>query len=364
MDTESLSDGTILFNPLQKGKRSYAVVDKYQHEMASPEVFLSIQDCCIFADNNSNQMIAPDQRHAAFIREELSKTAVKTSMILTDGDSYQSVDLDKLQASGIAYWPSNTQVFLYPVGNPYPLGRLILYNLVTQQSQLITPTFPNLVDGRFWPVPNWYSASVAPKYDPSLSMVIFYENNLEKPDWAISLWDLKTNTEIWRRNLISLAARPWSSEPAWSPDGSRFAIFVPDAGEHKTLELTVVDREGNEKSLLDPAISEKFLWASGIAWSPDGQYLSFYVQEEADVRLLVYDFKREEVWDPAIVEYTHDEFNGNPGGVVWSPDGKQFLANNLLAQARKFAYLVDVEKRQGFDFGYLYGTAVWLAPVE
>ena len=266
------------------------MIEKYLPGLARTDPFLSINNCCLLIENAKNRM-SLDHRFAAIVQYEQEDYDKGQSIIFTDGYTQMNVDMGKLQARDVAYWPTNTEVFLYPKEQLYPQGTLILYNPFTQQSKVISPAFPHLVDGVLYRVPNWDSAPKAPKYDPSLSRVVYFKDNFMNPDTAIILWDLETNTEVWRRNLKSLVAWPWSSEPEWSPDGSRFAVFLPDMVRHETLELTLVDRAGNETILLDQGISKRITWGSGITWSPNGQYISFYVQEERGVRLLVYDFE-------------------------------------------------------------------------
>jgi WD40 repeat protein len=356
-----ISDGTILFDPEGQGNGVQEVIEKYNRDMSFPEPFLSIQNCCLLLNRGYN-MMSLDRRYAAIIREKLVSPVSKKDLIVTDGNSQITVALEKLQARDIAYWSTNTEVFLYPDENQYSIGTLILYNPFTQQTKVFSPTFPHLVEGDFYRVLNWDRAATTPKYDPSQSRVVYYFYDLGNANKAISLWDIEKNMEVWRRNLKP--TRPWSSEPEWSPDGSQFAIFLPNAVRAKTLELTLVDRAGNETVLLDPAFSQKITAGSGITWSPNEQYLSFYVQDELGVRLLIYDFKVKQVWEPLPIEFTEREDDVNSDGIIWSPDSKQFLVNHFLAESRQFAYLVDVEKRLVYDFGYQFNAAVWLAPIE
>jgi hypothetical protein len=355
MKKEDLADGIILFNSPDKSEE----VKIYQKDKAALETFISQKEYDIFLGISGNQMMSPDRRHAAIIRDVTEISEKGKYLIGTNGKTKTITNMEVLNARGIAYWLNDKQILFYPTGHIYPLGTLLLYNPFSRQLKIVQPTFPDLIDGYFYQVPNWGSAPIAPKYDPYLKRVVYYKLNADEK--AISLWNLESKTEIWKRELMSDTAIPWSSEPAWSPDGSQFAIFLPDAERHETLELTLVDRDGKEKIIHDPTISKWVTWGGGITWSPDGRYLSLYIEEYLSVvRPLVYDLTLKQTWDPGVIEIRDQPMSGNPGGVIWSPDSKQFLVNNI--GTIPFAYVVDVEKKLVYNFKYLFETAIWLKP--
>jgi len=72
---------------------------------------------------------------------------------------------------------------------------------------------------------------------------------------------------------------------------------------------------------------------------------------------LVYDLEKDEIWDPLIVIHYSDALLGEMQGVVWSPDSTQFLTHLTLS-------LVDIEKKQVFEFPYRFRNAVWLKAKE
>jgi Tol biopolymer transport system component len=150
--------------------------------------------------------------------------------------------------------------------------------------------------------------------------------------------------------------------PEWSPDGKRFAIFLPTVKNLSQLELVIIDSSGNETSIASSKLPQSIRYGAGLEWSPDGNFLAFYVQNNDQLRLLVYDLEKDEIWDPLIIIDYSDALLGEMQGVVWSPDSTQFLVTQeFIHYLDSFSYLADVDKRQIYNFLTPFENAVWLA---
>jgi Tol biopolymer transport system component len=97
------------------------------------------------------------------------------------------------------------------------------------------------------------------------------------------------------------------SYPAPSPDGSRIALSLPN-GDHS--ELAIADLSGTE---------EMFFGVNGQmpAWSPDGEWLAYIVQQVDSVE--VYTSRRDGADQRKVFEW------GSYPSFTWSPDSQYLL---------------------------------------
>ena len=105
------------------------------------------------------------------------------------------------------------------------------------------------------------------------------------PDWAPSgthflysgngaVMDQEVSGREYSRRLANTSYDPGAAR--WSPDGTRFA-FVDN---RETNKLLLSNAAGGHATLLDE--SERI---SGVAWSPDGQWISYWRNNEGQSKL-------------------------------------------------------------------------------
>lgn len=155
-----------------------------------------------------------------------------------------------------------------------------------------------------------------------------------------------------------------AGNPAWSPDGTRFAIAAQvDEG----VRLEIRGSDGEVDAVLPHPVSGGAI--GGYDWSPDGSRIASIVSVRGVDRLLIHDLRQTD----------DDPLDLTPPGVAvkasflktpWSPDGGSiaFVAEALSSDAPRALWVGDVatggarvivEKVNGYTIGFYVPTAVW-----
>ena len=143
-------------------------------------------------------------------------------------------------------------------------------------------------------------------------------NRLVRPDGTGDVW---ATPDVPRRE------GGWQAHPDWSPDGSRLAFAVDQAGEsppNETRDIWVSDADGSHaKRVFDCA--QPCIESDDPAWSPDGKTLVFGARDAADgnaddVRLVLLDLESGET--TKVVLARDDQRLQSPR---WSPDGRSLV---------------------------------------
>jgi Tol biopolymer transport system component len=142
------------------------------------------------------------------------------------------------------------------------------------------------------------------------------------------------------RNLTDNAAD--DELPTWSPTSETIAFL---SGQDKGLmSLYTMDTNGTRRQQLTDNAVGSF---SMIAWSPDGQQISFVskVHRQADIFTMAADGTNvHQLTDTGTMKY-------NP---MWSPDGR-FLAYWMVQDGVSFLYAMDVDGNNNHPVAPLYG---------
>jgi Tol biopolymer transport system component len=116
-------------------------------------------------------------------------------------------------------------------------------------------------------------------------------------------------------DLTNLTNRGDASDPAWSPDGSRFAfVGYRDAGD----KIYIVDADGSNQIRLtnnDIYAPDEF-----PAWSPDGTQIAFASYRDGNWEIYL---MNADGTDP--VNLTHHSAADGQHGLSWSPDGTRIV---------------------------------------
>jgi hypothetical protein len=359
-----LTKGTIIINP----EGTKAGLQKYSDGMDSPIEFLKQLPCCTYMLYPSS-WVSLDQKWLALINERYDAAGkyIGTNLIITNGDDTSPLIIPKTKKwMDIYTWLNGTQLFLYPSDKSIE-GTYLLFDPFNMSMKEIKPAFPDLLPEwvNYRPI-GWMGAPGRPIYDPTLTKVVYYWYSLDNVDRrAVVLWDLKTNQEIWRKPLTIVPIPVGEvTQPKWAPDGEQFAPFTLTAGREDQIELLLVDRNGKETKVTDLGMPKSLLRAGGMSWSPNGKYLSFFIEDQKkEDRLLVFDLTIHKIWDTCITEPEGKSRVYFREPVVWSPDSSQFLVRSGEAKI-PFYLAVDVKKREITSLNFHFSSAVWLSPID
>jgi Tol biopolymer transport system component len=109
-------------------------------------------------------------------------------------------------------------------------------------------------------------ANVSPDWAPSGTHFLYSGNG--------AVVDQEVSGDEFSRRLVDTSYDPGTAR--WSPDGARFA-FVDNGATNK---LMLANAAGGHATLLDEADD-----IHGVAWSPDGQWISYDRQNEGQLKL-------------------------------------------------------------------------------
>jgi len=195
---------------------------------------------------------------------------------------------------------------------------------------------------------------IDPLYDLSLTRVI-YTRREPLGDVFLVLWDLETSEFLWEMNIGDQFV---SIRPAWSPDGTQFAVGgPPDLFAYNIVfELFLVDRDGQATQLTH--FAEAGLREARITyphWSPDGRYIAFWLSDS----LAVYDTVTGMTSDycfPASYFYQHR--------IYWSPDSHQIAVNSDLDdvywEGPARVVVIDVLSNKAVEITRDYSVIGWM----
>ncbi len=112
-------------------------------------------------------------------------------------------------------------------------------------------------------------------HDPTLSpdgQRICYTG--EVPEGGVSVFTMKWDGSE-KRRLVAGASRPGATFPNWSPDG-KFIVYSWPVGQALELFVIPADASSNPRQ-----VTHTGAICTPAAWSPDGQWISFRLTDEA-----------------------------------------------------------------------------------
>jgi hypothetical protein len=212
-------------------------------------------------------------------------------------------------------------------------GVLLLIKVFTGEQETITNDLPNSYPYDKSHLYLWWPVT----YSPDLQWVTYMTGRTEYGNVYMQgpiVYDLAAKQIIWNK------ANGVGSRPAWSPDGEALAF----TGGMDEYQLFIFDRSGNIKGVLDDSLPHR---AFEFSWSPDGSYIAFWTEDS----LMVYDREQDWLFDTCIP----GNFEASPGPVEWSPDSKQFIANQTSTEP----LLIDWEKQRVYKIKFTESSSIY-----
>ena len=151
----------------------------------------------------------------------------------------------------------------------------------------------------------------------------------------------------------------FDSAPVWSPDGSSIAfIRTTSAGQRgTTTEVMVMDADGSNERSLSECVSNDQCLQGPLAWSPDGDQISYFARYHPQALSLL---------RPATGEATQVPLPSDVGesaySLLWSPDGRQVAFLGGPGRASNL-YIVEVatgEVREAAETIARESAVAWL----
>jgi len=194
---------------------------------------------------------------------------------------------------------------------------------------------------------------VNPLYDLSLTRVICTRYG-PFGDVSLVLWNLETSEILWE---MYIGDQLWYLQPAWSPDGTRFAVSGPPSDPYAfypPYELFLVDRDGQATQLTHFAEANLHkITMTYPHWSPDGRYIAFWFMDA----LAVYDTTTGMITDLCIPKsYSYES------QIFWSPDSRQIVVNSevVLFEGPMKVVVVDVLSNKAIEIPGHYRVFGWM----
>jgi WD40 repeat protein len=229
---------------------------------------------------------------------------------------------------------------------------MLILNLATGETEAIT--LP--------PLYNPYSGDLILKgpeanYNQTYTQVMYLTD-----DFTYALWDLRTNKLLWQK--ISRGEGLYGSK--WSSDEQQIA--VASEIELNKAELYSLDAGGQETQLTDfeAAYPSMNITIGSFDWSPDGRYISLWLNIRPDEYLKEWRFALLDVQTGQVTDYCVTTSDNFPVDAIWSPSG-QLLAVPLFSHINDgdgYSFmLLDIVKNLAIKITLpdLYGLLGWMA---
>lgn len=231
--------------------------------------------------------------------------------------------------------------------------KLLWLNPFTGEQRVLIPDFLNPYDGSMG------GTSLA-VYNLDFTRAGY----LAMPGNVYVLWDMQK-----KKALLEWVNISKGDPPLWSPDGSRFLMYVADPSDNPEPYpngLYLVDNDG---TVLLPALSDIYagtkISITDYFWSPSGQFVALLANAfdrpngEYTQKLLVLDIHTRHIKDYC-VEF-NPPYNGDPI-LIWSPDETQILLNDKYDQNHNMRIiLVDLTNGAAFPIVIDMVAIGWMA---
>ncbi len=178
-----------------------------------------------------------------------------------------------------------------------------------------------------------------PAWSPDGAQLIF-ESNREGSTFNIYRMNADGSNQI----PITASTAPWINiDPAWSPDGSRIA-FVSNRDGVGKADIWTVNTDGNDARKLTTSqlyntgsINEVYGASTEPAWSPDGTKIAFASRRDGNFNVDIYVMNADGSLQTRLTTNSGDDRDP-----AWSPDGTK-IAFTSIRNGRHDIYVMNAD---------------------
>jgi dipeptidyl aminopeptidase/acylaminoacyl peptidase len=232
--------------------------------------------------------------------------------------------------------------------------RIILFKPLTGETkELLLPGLQNPYEG------DLLLKGPQENYDLTFERVAYLYGDTISGYLQFALWDIQNDTLLWKRRSVDEMLFGTN----WSPDGQWLAV----ASEVKDLkaEMFLVDRDGHEEQMTDliSTYSEMNINIGNFSWSPDGRYISLWLNVREGEYYGEWRFAVLNVETRQLVDYCFPSSPNQYPYAIWSPNSRQVAFQSYVNDdlSDPGIIILDVEKEEARKMpsrGFLWGWMV------
>lgn len=270
---------------------------------------------------HSRVFISPDLEWLAYEEVTLDSAGnVQSSRLRIVSADGQERSVKRWDAQWrLAGWYDNDRISV-EAPNGAEKTNLILNLSTGETEEILLPVLRNPYQG------DLLLSGPEPNYDPTYSKVAYLYVNTESGMVNFALWGIKDDKLLWQ----GVAGNEMLYGTKWSSDEQHIA--VASEVELNKAELFSVSAGGQETQLTDfeAAYPSMNITIGSFDWSPDGRYISLWLNVRPGEYLQEWRFAVLDVQTKQVTDYCITTSLNMPADAIWSPSS-QLLAVPLFS---------------------------------
>ena len=314
-----------------------------------------------------NFAVSPNGELIAYLASTITNGEVtQLDLVIADGNfqTQNSIPWDD-QWHLILGWTADQKVIISSSRTETTSPSFVSYILIDPingEQQAVQLSISDFIDESLYDAPyweNWYGILM----DPTFKWAVYPKQSTVNAEmYTYALWNISSNKPMF--SLEKVFSSSWffihaSPMPSWSIDGKQLA-FVGQRQDEPSgeYELFLVNVNGDIKRLTNLS-SIGYVWPSFHSWSPDNNYIAFFISPPQagglnDANVAMINARTFEVIDLCLSVGLYDSVP------IWSPDGKQFLIVDKHEKDNQRVLLVDIEEKVVFPIAENVEPIGWM----